>query len=874
MSWLRRLSNALRPGRIEREIDREMSFHLAERVDELRAGGLSEEQARRRARVQFGNSALQAERTRDADVAAWLDAVGRNLRHSVRALARTPGFSATVILTLALGIGANTAVFSALDVVLLRPLPFPQADQLVRLAQTQEDTAETMIAPVRLDDWNRLATTFQAITGYFVEDASETSGDLPVRVRRAIVTPRFLEVWGVAPARGRGFSREEHRLGGPSALLISDRFWRGHFNADPGVLGRTVRLGTMSYPVVGVMPASFWFPDREVDLWLPSAVDAPFAQSRQSTWYTGIGRLQPGVTVSQARENVSAVQARLGEQYPDTDRRLGVAVWPLKDSAIGDIGATLWLVFAAVTVLLLIACTNIAALLLSRGTHRAQEIAVRRSLGASRSTIAALMLTEAGVLAIAGGALGLLVAAAASGWLRSTATDLPRFDELALDGRILAYTLAVTMLVTLLCGLLPAMRVARESGNLRTGEARRTQVSGRNSLQWLLVGAQVALCVALLAGAGLLLRSFHALSRVDPGFDRSRVLTFRVSASWGETGEYGRLVQRVEQTLERLRALPGVDAAATTGWVLPGVPTTWETSFALVEAETEAERLLVAEARFVSRDYFTTMRIPRLAGELCRPQEVPPDASMAVARDVMVNRAFARRYLRGHRSPIGLHLTWPAQREPARIAGVVGDARERGLDRTPGPTVYGCLNAPVPTPYFLVRISHDPAAMAQTVRMTMKELEPLRSVYDIAPLDERIDEAFNANRLRTVLLAFFAATALALACVGLYGTLSYIVGLRRREVGLRLALGALRGDIVRQFLGRGLAVVGFACVCGLALAVALRRMLAGMLYGVSPSDPATLSAVVALVLAVGALAAAIPAARASRLDPVNVLRED
>jgi putative ABC transport system permease protein len=876
MSWLRRLTNALAPRRLERDIDREVSFHLAERIDELRAAGLSEDEARRRARVQFGNPGLQAERVRDVDVAAWLDALLRHVRHAARALGRSPGFTLTVVLTLALGIGANTAVFSALDAVLLRPLPFPDADRLVRLGQVQDATAETMIAPVRLEEWNRLASTFEAITGYYVEDASETAGDLPERVRRALVTPRFVDVWGVAPARGRSFAPEEHQFGGPPAILISDRYWHRRFNADPGVLQQSVRLGTTVHPIVGVMPPTFRFPDREVDLWTPVPVDAPFAQSREATWYTGIGRLRSGVTLDQARDNLRAVQAQLAAQYPETDRQVGVWIVPLKQSAIGDLGATLWLVFGAVSVLLLIACTNIAALLLARGTHRSHEIAVRRSLGASRSTIAAQLLTETAVLAVAGGALGLLVAAAATGWLRSTAGDLPRFDELSLDGRILLYTLAVTMAVTLVCGLLPAVRMTRGSGTLHAGDARRTQVSGRNPLQWLLVGAQVTLSVALLAGAGLLLRSSHELSQVDPGFDRSRLLTFRVSGGWGETAEYGRLVQRVERTLERLRAVPGIDAAATTGWVLPGVPTTWEASFALLEARTESERALVAEERAVSPDYFATMRIPLVAGEPCRPEEVLADGTVS-ARDVMINGAFVTAYLAGHRTPVGLHLArpgFPSNGAAMRIAGIVGDARERGLDNAPGPTVYTCFAASGPTPYFLVRTRTDPATMAQTIRLTMKELEPLRSVYEIAPLGERIDEAFTANRLRTVLLAAFAATALSLACVGLYGTLSYIVGLRRREVGLRLALGALRGDIVRQFLAQGLFVVGLACLCGVGLAVASSRLLAGMLYGVTAADPATFAGVVAIVLGVGTLAAVIPATRAARLDPMHVLRDE
>ncbi|RPI25201.1 MAG: ABC transporter permease, partial [Acidobacteria bacterium] len=308
MSWLQRLRNTFRPDRVRNEIDRELSFHIAERTDQLRADGMSEEEAARRARLQFGNLTVQRERTRDVDIALWAEALFRNVKYAVRTLSRSPGFTATTVLTLALGIGANSAVFSALDAVLLRPLPFPNADRLMRLIQVQETTAETNIAPIRLEDWNRLNTTFEAITGYGVEDASETSGDLPEKVRRAFVAPRFLEVWGVAPARGRGFAPSEHQAGGPLAVLISDRYWRRRFDADPNVLSKTVRIGSASFPVIGVMPAGFLFPDRSVDLWFPGTMSHQIAQFRAATWYIGIGRLKAGVTLEQARANLAAVQ--------------------------------------------------------------------------------------------------------------------------------------------------------------------------------------------------------------------------------------------------------------------------------------------------------------------------------------------------------------------------------------------------------------------------------------------------------------------------------------------------------------------------------------------------------------------------------------
>jgi putative ABC transport system permease protein len=866
MAWLHRLFNSVRSGRVERDIEREITFHLVERADDLEREGAGAAEARRQARLRFGNPIVQRERTRDIDVAGWVDTTARNIRYAVRSLSHTPGFTLTVVLTLALGIGANTAVFSAIDAVLLRPLPFPDSDRLVQLLQTQANTTNTMVAPIRLEDWNQLNSTFEGITGFYTEDVSETSGDLPEKLRRALVAPRFVDVWAVAPVLGRGFTAAEHRVGGPSAVLISERYWRRRFAADPNVLGRTVRTGNESAPIVGVMPASLRFPDGDVDAWFPRAWDQ-VTQSRLATWYTGIGRLRPAVTVDQARADLAAVQARLGGQFPNSDREITVLVEPLKETLVGDSRASLWLLFGAVSALLLITCTNIAALLLSRGSQRRREVSIRLALGASRRAVVAHLMTETGVLVFAGSVIGLLLAAGASAAFRSVAADIPRADEIALDGRLLLYSLASALIVSVLCGLGPALRTTRGSVITTSHEGDRTHVSAGNSIQWVLVGAQIALSVTLLVGAGLLARSLIELTRVDPGFEPSRVLSFRVSGNYGEFADYGALLRRIDTALEQLRGLPGVDAAATS-FSLPGVPTDFQLRFELAESADGNQSAIVAESRVVSPEYFDTLQIPLLQGELCRRQ---PRGSGV---ELMVNQAFADRYLAGRPSVRGLHLATANTPMPGRIAGLVGNVRERGLAQAPGPTVYWCSSAQGPTPYFLIRTRGEPSTVTQAVRLKIKELEPLRAVYDTAPLEDRIGDAFAQNRLRTILLVLFAATALSVACVGLYGTVSYVVGLRRRESALRLALGALRRDIIRQFLGQGLRVAGIACACGLMLAVALTRALTGMLYEVSPLDPATLSSVVVFVLAVTALASLIPAARAAFTQPMRALRED
>lgn len=865
MSWLRRLRDSVRPSRLERDIEREMSFHIAERIDELRAQGVPPDEARRRAHLQFGNVPLQRERTRDMNVSLVVDARLRDIRHAVRSLARRPGFTVTVVLTLALGMGANAAVFAALDAVVLRPLAFPEGDQLMRLQEQPAGGTPNYVAPLRLADWDRLNTSFQAITGYYMEDVSDTSGDVPERVRRAWVAPRFLDVWRVLPAIGRGFNAEEHLMGGPRAVLVSHRYWQMRMGGTPDVLMRSVKIGASSTPIVGVMPRTFLFPERDIDLWFPAPIDAPYAQSRRAPWYTVVGRLKEQVTADEARANLNAVQAQLGQDFPDTDRDLVVQVTPLKDEQVGGMRASLWLLFGAVSVLLLITCVNVAAMLLSRATQRRHEMTLRMSLGAGRSTIVAQVLTETTLLALAGGALGMALAAMMGSAFRIAAADLPRIEETAISGRVLAYTLASSLFVALASALVPAMRAGREdsSGGLKDGG--RTQVSGRHALQWTLVGLQVALSVALLVSAGLLVRSFQALSHVDAGFDPANVLTFRVSGSFAETRDDAGLTRRIETTLEDLAGMSGVEAAAT-AMTLPGLPFDFERRV-LVAEDANADHRILADHRVASPEYFATLRIPLVSGVVCRR------TTGEGTGEILVNQAFADRYLTAWPSPIGLHLADVDEGSSlGRIVGVVGNAREQGLDREPRPTVYVCLSTPGPTPYFLLRTSREPADAAQAIRLRMKEVEPLRSVYDIAPLQTRIDEYFTENRLRSIVIALFAAAAVVLAGIGLYGTLSYVIGLRRREIGLRFALGAGRGTILAQLIVGVLKVVGAGAVAGIGLALATSRFLAGMLYGVSPSDPLTIAGVVTAILVIGALAAAGPAVRAARFDPSQVLR--
>jgi len=850
-------------------LEQELEFHIAELTESYIANGMGREEARRKALLEFGGTEQVSQRVRELHVSVLFEALRFNLRSAVRFLRKSPLFATAVVVTLALGIGANSAVFSAIDAVVLRPLPYPNGNQLVAIYQQDSKgrDANHFVAPARLEDWNRMNSTFQAISGYYFDDLSETSGALPEKVTECLVAPRFLEVMGISPAVGREFAPNEEHWGGASAVLISYRYWQRRFHGDPAALGQKVHVGGYASTIVGVMPESFQFPNADVDMWTPSAPDAPFARRRDATWFTVIGRMKPGITLRQGTSDLLTVQSQLGRQFPKPDAELTVQTQALKDVIVGDSRSSLWLLYGSVSLLLLIACSNIAALLLARTTEREHEVSIRFSLGASRIAIIAQLLTEVFALALLGSLAGLLIAGAASrGFHRLLAKTLPRAGEIELNWRIVAYTLLAAVFTTLLCGLFPALRGARRTLAHSLAAGSRTQISTRGTIQWFLVGIQITMAVTLLIGAGLMLRSFQQLSRVYPGFDPSHVLTFQISGSWGETTDMKSVVQRINRTLDSLRAIPGVLAASTSA-MLPGVPSLYQIEFK-IDGKVDPGHPILADSRYVSAGYFATMSIPILVGEACK--------QASNTSDVVVNRAFAEKYMSGA-SPIGHQLAGASYNDflPAgMIRGIAGNAREEGMNSNPVPTVYSCFSAPDPFPNYLVRTQGDPMAMAETVRRKIHEVEPSRSVYAFAPMQDHLTDASAENRLRTMLLTIFASTAVLLACVGLYGTLSYLGRLRQREVGVRLALGAMRNQIVARFLMQGLRVAFVGCAAGLCLGLWLAHFIASMLYGVSAVDPPTYAGVVGLILLVAGCASLMPALRASRVEPVQVLREE
>jgi putative ABC transport system permease protein len=864
-AWLRAFRKPKPP-----ELDNELQFHIEALVEEKIAQGLSRARARREAVLEFGGPEQIKEELRDVHRIPVVDALLTQTRYAWRVLRRSPSFSLTVIATLALGIGANTAVFSAIDAVLLRPLPYPNPDRLVVLHEyrSKQERPETFLAPARLEDWNRLNGTFQAISGFMTEDTVDASGPLPVKIKRAFVAPRFLEVLGVAPALGHDFSSDDehfHALA-PGNVLISNRFWREHFHGDPNAIGKPLLPDRNSAAVIGVMPPGFAFPADDVDLWYLAAPDAPFAQNRRSTWFTGIGRLKPVIAESRAGANLDLVQRQLAAQFPATDTDVTAEIQPLKETTVGTARASLWLLFGAVSILLLMACINVTSLLLARGMDRAHEFSLRFSLGASRTTIVTQVLSETLLLAIAGTTAGLALAVGAARILASLAKSIPRIGEVGLDWRLFVYTAGSALVVTLLSGLFPAFQASSTALAGSLARAARTQVSSVRPAQSMLVSIQVALAVCLLSGSGLLLRSFQALSEVSPGFDAAHVLAFRLTGSYGETADLTALRNGVNRTLDELRSLPGVDAVAVS-LSLPGVPFQYPVEVTSPDSALDPARRIAAESRSVSTGYFASMHIPMLSGAACDPH--------SDTTGVVVNGSFASTF--GGRSPIGHHLLPnpnPMSLAGSTVLGVAADAREAGLDREPAPTVYWCGPPPDPGRYYLVRTTGAPAALANAIRQRMHAVEPGRAVYDLAPLREHLSESFAEVRLRTVLLTLFAATALSLACVGLYGTMAYLVTARRREIGLRMALGARRHQVGVRVAGRGIIITGIGVAAGLVLASWSARFISGMLYSVHTNDATALLAAVGVMFVVALAASGIPAIRATRFDPMRILREE
>jgi putative ABC transport system permease protein len=791
------------------------------------------------------------------------------MRHSIfriyRTLFQRPTLFFTVVTTMALGIGANSAIFSVIDAILLKPLPYPGADRLMAIFESnpQKKIARSPLAPVRVEEWNRLNRSFTGIAAAYTESFAETSGTLPERLVSAKVSPRFFSVLGTPPLLGRGFTSDEDQFNGPNAAVISERLWQRRFHRDPHVIGKILRTAGGSIPIVGVAPDSFRFPEDNIDLWRPAQLPPQVMRAREARWHISVGRLREGMSPATALADLANVQTALAREYPATDAGWAPVVEPLKEQKVGGVRRSLWLLFGAVSLVLLIACANVACLLLAQAVRRTAEIAVRFSLGATRQAVVKGLLLEALCASLPGAVLGLILAGWGAAWFRRAATGLPRAEEIQVDWRIVLFTFGLTMLTAIVFGLFPAFRAtADQTAGALVGSSR-AQVGGRQRALRVLVSGQIALAIVLLVGAGLLIRTLSRLGDTPLGFKPERVLALRISGHWGETNNTERVRQRLHRTLEQLRDIPGVEAAAITA-SLPGGGQEWPSEFRIVgrNSGSSGEKMFV-DAPLMTSDYFRVLDIPMLAGELCRPDQTA----------VLVNRSLVERYF-GTDNPVGREIQL-GPHPPVRVFGVVADVREHGYSKDPTPIAYTCaLLGWIPDPHYLLRTAGDPAHFIETVRRAVQAIEPSRAVYGARPLSEYVASSLAEKRFQTMLLSMFGATALLLAMVGLYGVMTFLVSQRTREIGLRMALGAQRAQILRHVFGQGALMAAAGGAAGLLAAAVLARFIASLLFGVTVVDPVTFIAVSGVLAMVAGIALWAPARRAARVDPMTALRQE
>ncbi len=809
----------------------------------------------------------------------------QDLRYGARMLLKKPGFTLIAVLTLALGIGANTALFSVIDAVLLRPLPFARPERLVTLKSVDTKRGEGLQATYPdFNDWRAQNRSFEKLAAFRGRDLMLTGWGEAARLRGAVVTSDLFPLLGVAPRRGRGFTAEEDRAGG-HATVLSYAAWRDRFNADETIIGRTVTLNGLSYQVVGVMPAGFAFPlavAEPAEMWISAGIDdegrASLTRQRGNHAVEVIGRLRDDVSLAQAQAEMARIAQGLERQYADTNHNLGVRAVPFHERLVGNVSWALWLLFGAVGCVLLIACANVANLLLARAAGRQREMAIRAALGAHPWRVRRQLLTESLVLSLGGGAIGLLLAWWGAEWLVNLAPNgLPRATDTTLDLRVLGFTLLVSALTGLLFGLAPAWHVSKPDLTFALKEGGRGAGGGSrgNRVRQGLIVAQVAVAFVLLTGAGLLLHSFWKLQRVDPGFDPRNLLTFRLSLPATKYREPQQIETFHGQLQERLRALPGV-ANASAATVVPLTGQNAQLGFSIEGAPTEPNRPFPHESfhRVVRPGYLQTMGIPLVAGRDFDARDTREANAV-----VIINETLARRHF-PNQNPLGRRIN-PSFATDSRgilwreIVGVVKDVHHAGLNAEPGAECYvPHQQAPFGNITVVARATREPGSLIAAVRGQVQALDRDLPVYNIKTLDEYLVLSVAQQRFQTLLLAIFAGLALLLVAVGLYGVMAYSVAQRTHELGLRVALGAQTRDVLRLVVAHGLGLTLAGVVIGVAGALALTRVMKTLLYGISATDPLTFLGVAALLIAVALLACYLPARRATKVDPMVALRHE
>ncbi|MFW6078058.1 MAG: ADOP family duplicated permease [Gemmatimonadota bacterium] len=871
-------------GRIREDVDDEIAFHLDMRTEELVNEGMEPREARERAEHEFGDvdAARRTIAVEDARLArrarwrAWLDELRQDLRFAARTLRRRPGFTAAAVLILALGIGASVGMFTVLNAVVLKPLPYPEAERLVRVSPGQNMNVTLADAIVER------SPSLAAASGLSVWGLTLTGGGEAAALDAQVVDPDYFETFGVQPALGRPFRDGERDPAISDVVILTHGIWRDRFGGDPDVLGRRIELdgyGHQSREVVGVMPEGFRPPlvsaGVTVDVLIPYNLPPGRTFANDSTWYVNdlVARLAPGATVERAAREVRAATAEMRERYgglidPDAVRTAGAA--GLLDSIVGDVRRTLWQLLAAVGLVLLLACANLANLLLARAEGERRELSVRSALGAGRGRLVRQQLVRGAVLATLGGVVGMALARVTLTVLRvGEASGLPRAAQAGLDARVLAFAVGAVGLSVLAFGLVPALRATGTELRGTLAGAGRGSNASRSShrLSRSLVAAEVALAVVLVTGAGLMLNSFRTLRSVDPGMDASDVLALEVAPRETDYISRAQTLDLYGRLTERLAALPGVRSVGGIH-LLPFTDANWAFPYlAEGHAPPEGRPLPSANIRIVTPGYLETVDIPVLEG-----RDLAPADGAEAGRVMMINRTMAERLWPGE-SALGREIRVFGN-VPHRVVGVVGDVRQHRLDRRPDPEMYVPLAQWRVTSMVVMVEGRDVAALAGAAREAVRAVDEDVPVVSVRTLERALGDSLSRERFFTGVLLFFGLLALGLGAIGVYGVMAYTVRSRMSEFGIRVALGATPSAVWRQALAGGMLPVGIGLAVGLAAAAATSRLLAGLLYEVEPTDPATFVAVAVLLAAVAGLACWLPARRATRVDPAVTLRAE
>ena len=885
-AWITTLASRARtwlsPRAVDQDFASELDSHLAMLIDENIRRGMPPEEARRAARIKLGGVTQLKETNRELRSLPVIETFLQDARYAIRMLRKNPGFTAVAVLTLALGIGANTAIFSVVYAVLLKPLPYANPNQLVSAFQAniQEGVPETGASYPNFQEWRAQNHVFSDLSTINFHQLTLTGSGEPSVVNTCVVTPQHFALLDVKPLQGRIFYPDDGKQGAPPVVILSENLWRGALGADPKILGSSITLDKRPFTVVGIMPAAFRSPfiNNAQDVWIPLVQDPLFGSwmaRRGGHWLPVFGRLKPGVSLAQAQAEMDTISERLASEFPAENKGWTVRLVPMQKEIVGDVRTALLVLLGAVGLVLLIACANIANLLLTRATSRSKEIAVRTALGAGRSRIIRQLLSETAVLGLLGGVVGIALAYWGVRALSSLLPDnLPQLNAIRVDNFVLVFALALSAIASVAFGLVPALFASKSDiqASLREGSSRSGESGNRRRARSFLAAAEIALAMVLLVAAGLLLRSFSKLTSVSPGFDAQHIVKAEVSLPQFQYSKPEQWTAFSDQLLAGIRAQPGLQDSAI-AIPVPIADGFINLAFEIVgvpPASPSDSRL--ANYVSVSPNYFRVMGIPLLSGRLFNQQDIA-DAP----RVTLISKALAQRYF-PNQDPIGkqLNFGFPPNADVSReIIGIVGDVRDKSLGDAPAPMMYVPFSqAPFWGANLVVKSTLSTSAVATSIRQQVQKIDKDLPVTDVEKLPDLLDASVSQQRFRTFLLGLFAAMALILAATGIFGVISYSVSRRTNEIGIRVALGASRSTILRMILRETLILAAVGLAVGLPCALAASHLIGHMLFGVSANDPVTLAAVAFTLAAVAALAGFVPARRAMQVDPMVALRHE